>query len=366
MRMSPLGMRLQLAANDPDVSWHMLAENIPVWPDGPPMPNFAWDDAGSYAPSQGMGGLLDAICEREAKRGVRLSRQSLIITNGAFDGLGLVARHLAAKGLRRAVCGGPILLSVSDLFSAAGLQTVVQELGLLVNGQSWENLGLGKQDLVYINTPHNPTGACLDEHAMAGLYEAQTRLGFTLILDLVYDSFVHIPQTMTSPSAMITDWDNIYALNSFSKNYGAPGLRVGWVTAAPEAVEMLCTRLEWERIAVSSNAQLHAAHLCAIGNEELVCRVRAGRTIALEWSKELDAVASTSEGGTHLWIDLRVGDADAFADELMAEHRLIISTGANYCPRSSSYIRLPFGVEPELLQWSLQTIGDVVRRRRQP
>jgi aspartate aminotransferase len=364
MRLTPLSSRRAIAASTPGVNWRILAENVPVWPADPPIPVASWDDNVQYAPSQGVEALLDVLSERESQRGVTIASDSLLVTNGAFDGLGLIARHLVAKGVRRAVCGGAVLLNVSDLFDAVGLQTVIEDFPVAGDKKSPFSLDLGPSDLLYLNTPHNPTGACLDEPTVRAIFDAQLEFGFTVVADLVYDSFVHDLAAAASPLASLPDWRNVYAVNSFSKNYGAPGLRVGWLIAAPEEIEDLTARIEWERIAVSGNAQYQAAHLCSLGNAPLVERVRAGREVALRWAKEVGAVVASPQGGTHMWVDLLVGDAEILADELMTEHGLIISTGANFHPAVDSYVRIPYGVEPTLLQESLETIADVRRRRR--
>jgi aspartate aminotransferase len=361
MRLSPISSRRETAARTPGVDWRILAENIPVWPAEPPMPIAGWDDHAQYAPSRGVEALLDVLGERERRRGAGITADSLLVTNGAFDGLGLIARHLVTKGVRRVVCGGPVLINVFDLFNAAGLRTVVEDFPVVAGGGS---LDLGPGDLLYLNTPHNPTGACLDEEMVRAVFDAQLEFGFTVVFDLVYDSFVHDPAAAASPLASVPDWRNVYAVNSFSKNYGAPGLRVGWLTAAPEEIEDLTARMEWERIAVSGNAQHQAAHLCSLGNAPLIERVRAGREMALRWAEEVGAVVARSQGGTHLWADLLVGDAEMLADELMTEHGLIISTGANFYPAVENYVRIPFGVEHGLLQESFEIIADVLRRRR--
>ncbi|MBA8827781.1 beta-methylarginine biosynthesis bifunctional aminotransferase [Saccharopolyspora lacisalsi] len=364
MRLTPLSSRRAVAAGTPGVDWRILAENIPVWQADPPMPVAGWDDHAQYAPSQGVEALLDVLCERERRRDVTITTECLLVTNGAFDGLGLIARHLAARGVRRAVCGGPVLLNVFDLFNAVGLRTVIEDFPVAAGGKSLFSLELGPSDLLYINTPHNPTGACLDERTVRAIFEAQLEFGFTLVVDLVYDSFVHDPAAAVSPIASVPDWRNVYAVNSFSKNYGAPGLRVGWLMAAPEEIEALTARIEWERIAVSSSAQHQAASLCSLGNAPLVERVRAGRELVSCWAEEVGAVVAPPQGGTHLWTDLLVGDAEVLADELMTDHGLIISTGANFYPALDNHVRIPYGVETALLQESLETIADVLRRRR--
>ncbi|MET8666623.1 beta-methylarginine biosynthesis bifunctional aminotransferase [Streptomyces tendae] len=364
MSLTPLGRRLARAAAAPHEPWEILAENVPVWPEPPSLPTAGWELDGQYAPSQGTDELLEALRLRQLEQGVDLGTDSLLVTNGAFDGLGLIARRLVAKGVRRAVCSGPVLLSVADLLSSAGLDLHVLDWTALFGESRWDALGLGPGDLLYVNSPHNPTGACLDRATASDLLAAQRRLGFRLVLDLVYDSFVQDPAGLAAPLALVEDWRGVYGLNSFSKNYGAPGLRVGWLTADPPEVAELTARMEWERIAVSTRAQNQAAQLCKLGNRPLTERVRAGHRLVLDWARANDVRLSPPQGGTHVWVDPGVADTEALADALMAEHRLVVTTGANYHPADPGHLRVPTGADPDFLARSLETISAVSRRLR--
>ena len=364
MSLTPLGRRLAEVARSPREPWRILAENVPVWPAAPELRSPGWEVDGQYAASQGTDELLEALRLRERGQGVAVGAESLLVTNGAFDGLGLVARRLTGNGVRRAVCSGPVLLSVADLLRAAGLELLVLDWPTLIGERSWTTLGLGPSDVLYLNSPHNPTGACLDEEEARSLFAAQRRLGFTLVLDLVYDSFVHDSAALAAPLALVEDWRGVYGLNSFSKNYGAPGLRVGWITTHPDEVALLTGRMEWERIAVSTRAQHQAAQLCALGNGPLAERVREGHALVLDWARVNGLGVLAAQGGTHVWADPQVPDTEVLADVLMAEHRLVITTGANYHPADARHIRVPTGVDPAFLAESLETLSATSARLR--
>ncbi|MFK0253886.1 beta-methylarginine biosynthesis bifunctional aminotransferase [Streptomyces sp. NPDC090445] len=364
MSLTPLGRRLATVAASPEEPWEILAENVPVWPAPPGLQAADWELDRQYAPSQGTDELLEALRLRQREQGVDVGAESLLVTNGAFDGLGLVARHLLRSGVRRAVCTGPVLLSVADLLRSVGLGLHVLDWPTLIEQRSWTALGLGPEDLLYVNSPHNPTGACLDEAAARALLAAQRHLGFTLVLDLVYDSFVQDPAALAAPLALVEDWRGIYGLNSFSKNYGAPGLRVGWVTADPREVVQLTARMEWERIAVSTRAQNQAAQLCKLGNRSLTDRVRTGHRLVLDWARTNGMRISPPQGGTHVWVDPGVPDTEVLADALMSEHRLVVTTGANYHPADSRHMRIPSGADPSFLTRSLETVSAVSERLR--
>ncbi|AUX29432.1 MULTISPECIES: beta-methylarginine biosynthesis bifunctional aminotransferase [Sorangium] len=365
MEQTPLGKRLARAARASDINWKFLVENVPVWPVAPPVPPYTWGDGDHrYAPSQGVEVLLDALHDRGQSQGVHVGTESILITNGGLDALGLTVRHLRRSGVSRAVCAGPILLSLAQLFDVTGLQLVVQPWSRLWSEQSWRLFRLGPGDVVYINTPHNPTGTCLENWIVKDLLKDQEHHGFALIFDLVYDSFTYGPQRFVSPLALVEEWRNVFGVNSFSKNYGAPGLRVGWLVTEPGTIADLTSHLEMERIAVSTEAQLRAAALCKHGNAPLVERVDHGHQLVVDWALEHGVRLDSVRSGTQAWLDLEAGDTERFADSLLVEDMMIVATGANYYPRDVDHIRVPTGLPASFLAEALQVIARARHRAR--
>ncbi len=366
MKLTPLAQRLARVAAEPDAGWNLLAENVPVWPVPPPLPALRWSDGDDcYAPSQGTDVLLEALAARGRAQGAAIGPESLLVTNGGFDALALAVRRLRAAGARRVVCAGPILESVARLFKGAGLRLDTRDWSELLAGEGWLGLRLGPADLVYVNTPHNPTGVCLAEPVARRLLADQRRRGFTLLLDVVYDAFCYRTGCRPAVIALVEDWHGVFAFNSFSKGYGAPGLRVGWLTGEPGAVRELTAQVEVERIAVSTGAQARAAELLAHGNAPLVEAVAHGRKLVLDWAAAQQVEVGAGHGGTQVWCDLGTGDAERFADRLMADERVVVTTGRNYYPGHPLHIRLPTGLAPARLEEGLRAIArvrDLMRR----
>lgn len=360
MKLTPLSRRLSLMARSPGTDWTVLAENIPEWPVVPQVPVLRWEDGDhAYGPSQGAPELLETLAGRCRRQGADMGTESLMVTNGGFDALALITRFLRTQNAERVVSVGPVLTSVAELFRSIGLELIATDWNTFLIGEQWRLLDLGAADVLYINTPHNPIGACLTEDMARALLADRSRRGFSVILDLVYDSFCFDEEYAASPLAWVDDWQGVFAFNSFSKNFGAPGLRVGWLMAEPSVVEELTGRFEKERIAVSSTAQLRAAALCAIGNEPLVDAVRHGRKLVLDWATARRIDVTAGHGGTQVWVDLQVSDAELFADRLMAEEKVVITTGLNYYPAYPRHIRLPTGISAARLAAGLRSIDKV-------
>jgi histidinol-phosphate aminotransferase len=86
---------------------------------------------------------------------------------------------------------------------------------------------------VFICNPNNPTGSYLSRREIEEVLEA---LGDgLLILDEAYVSFVEKRWN----SAVLTGCDNVLLLRSMTKEYGIPGLRLGYAVACREIIENL-------------------------------------------------------------------------------------------------------------------------------
>ena len=92
--------------------------------------------------------------------------------------------------------------------------------------------------LVYvIPSFQNPTGATLPEDRRRQLADLSRRHGFTVVADEVYQ-LLGYTETPPAPMAAYLDRGNIISVGSFSKIL-APGLRLGWLQAAPDVIERL-------------------------------------------------------------------------------------------------------------------------------
>ena len=91
--------------------------------------------------------------------------------------------------------------------------------------------------LILVNTPHNPSGALVDEDAIRALDAFAQRRGIPLVVDEVYHPIYH-----GAPARSAGEYSRATVLGDFSKSFSLPGLRIGWLLerdaeAAPRARE---------------------------------------------------------------------------------------------------------------------------------
>ncbi|MDE0777045.1 MAG: aminotransferase class I/II-fold pyridoxal phosphate-dependent enzyme [Nocardioides sp.] len=87
---------------------------------------------------------------------------------------------------------------------------------------------------LFVNFPHNPTGALPDRGDFERLLALAREAGVTVVSDEVYRGLEYDPATML-PAACDVD-DRAVSIGVMSKAYGLAGLRVGWLATGNGAV----------------------------------------------------------------------------------------------------------------------------------
>ena len=351
-----LQQRLVFADRDPHRPWTFFIDNVPQWPAKlPPPATFDQQLVTMYGACRGDEALAQAICDREAHMyDLRLTPEQVLITNGALHGLSLLFRCYYQPEAR-AVCHAPIITSVAENLQSIGYQVTLcgssgGELDLDALTSQWDPT----VRLIYINTPNNPTGAVCSPATMQGLVQFAQEQHVALIVDAVYDSFVFHNAKVQNPLTLSAAWNQLYVVNSMSKNFGAPGLRIGWIESAAENIEMVAGMLERECIAIAGGAQQYACQLIRGGNQPLVDLVREGKMVAADLLARMDRVEFHDlAGGTQFFAKLPVEDIEAFADYMQLEHGLVVATTSNYVGVHGSFVRIPIGYPKTTIQHAL-------------
>lgn len=88
--------------------------------------------------------------------------------------------------------------------------------------------------LICINNANNPTGAVMDRTFLLELVDIAQSVGAYILSDEVYQSF---DDSLEVP-AICDLYDKGISVNSLSKTYSLPGIRVGWVAASPSLCQV--------------------------------------------------------------------------------------------------------------------------------
>ncbi|MCR8844954.1 beta-methylarginine biosynthesis bifunctional aminotransferase [Paenibacillus sp. SC116] len=354
-----LQQRLQYIAQHPERSFTYFLENVPQWEATLHPVQLEDTYIREYAPCNGYDFLIEALKERDrAKYKVDFRTNHFLITNGAMHALSLLFRSLYRPGAV-ALVQAPVLGSIVDILKASGYKIVFfysDQQGEMDIEQLYK-LYTPDMQFVYVNTPHNPMGEIISQHVMAQLVRFVQEKGISLVADMLYDSFTFDGKVTHSPLLMTSDWSQVYTVNSMSKNYGSPGLRIGWITSSTGNIEKLSGLCEAECVSISGISQFRAYKFVQQGNRELVEAVRSRKELIenqLGQMKQLEY--NRPSGGTQFLVKFPVEDIDLFADFMLLEYGVALTTTSNYAGLDGSYIRIPLVYPVETTKRALQLL----------
>lgn len=104
--------------------------------------------------------------------------------------------------------------------------------------------------LIYINTPHNPTGLLMPPGVFQQVLALAARRGIIVFSDEVYRESEHDP-AMRLPAACEV-YEHAVSLGSMSKTYGLPGLRLGWFATRDASILERCLEFKYYTTICSS------------------------------------------------------------------------------------------------------------------
>ncbi len=206
-----------------------------------------------YTTTQGLPELLAALRADLAK--VR-PVDGLLVTAGASGGLTLALLALVEPG-DEVLVADPFFVSYRHLVHLAGGRPVFVDTyasGFKVTPAMLERHRTKRTKLLIFNNPVNPTGAAYAPAEVRAIAAWAKRRGLIVLADEVYDRFCfdfpfepfarHHPRTVT--------------VGAFSKTYGMPGWRIGWMAGPEDWVERMTALQQYTFVCAPGPVQ-HAA-----------------------------------------------------------------------------------------------------------
>ena len=199
--------------------------------------------------------------------------------------------------------------------------------------------------IVYLTSPHNPTGSRFTLDAIERLGE-ETDEGTLLVVDEAYGEFADGP----SARQLLAERDDIAVLRTFSKAYGLAGLRLGYAIV-PEAWADAYARVNTP---FAASAVACRAGLSALEDDEHVERTVETAVWSREYMQEaIDAPVSSSHGN---FVLVEVGDAESVSAELRERGVIVRDCSSFGLPE---HIRITCGTESET-ERAVETLNEVL------
>jgi acetylornithine aminotransferase len=194
--------------------------------------------------------------------------------------------------------------------------------------------------IVWVNYPHNPTGAVAPLSFYEELAEAAERHDFVIASDEAYTELWFDEPPV---SALQAERSRTIVFQTLSKRSSMTGYRSGFVAAPPEIVSAL--KAYRPTVGTAPQEFVQRASVVAWDDERHVeetrARYAAKRDVLLPVLADKGWEVVASEATMYLWVVAPEGTADR-----LLEHGVLVAPGAFFGPSGEGYIR--FALVPTL------------------
>jgi aspartate/methionine/tyrosine aminotransferase len=200
--------------------------------------------------------------------------------------------------------------------------------------------------LIYINTPHNPTGLMMPREVLDRVIKLCAARNAWLFCDEVYRELEHDPATLLP--AAVDLYERAISLGSMSKTYGLPGLRLGWLASHDrDALTKIINFKHYTTICSSAPSELLSAlalrqrHVFADRNRAIVlANLALIDAFLIRHANRLSWVRPTA--GTIGFMQVAgVKDTSAFCEQLIADAGVLLLPGTVY--DEPTHFRIGYG-----------------------
>jgi alanine-synthesizing transaminase len=182
-----------------------------------------------YAPSSGIKPAVEAI-EKEAERKGIKNIQDIFITTGASEAIDICLTALVNEGenILTPTPGYPLYTAIQSklkmyenpyyLNEENNWQPDIEDIKRKINDKT--------RAIIIIN-PNNPTGALYSKEILEELIELAIKHNLVIFTDEIYDKLIIDDKEHISIASLNSEAP-VITFGGLSKNYMAPGFRIGW------------------------------------------------------------------------------------------------------------------------------------------
>ncbi len=333
------------------------------------------DNKNGYAPSTAISEALEALRAEAARKGIT-TVQDVFVTNGCGESVDVCLTALLNEG-------DNVLAPCPDypLYSAIVCKTGAQPNTYYLNeDDGWQpdlddmrrKINSRTRGIVLIN-PNNPTGALCTRKMLEQIADIAREHNLLIIADEIYDKLTLDGGEQISLAAVAPDVP-VVTLGGLSKNYLAPGWRIGWSIVSGEAAtvkpfiegmhKLLRARLSAnhpEQYAIKPALEGPQDHLI-----ETIRKLSSRRDLTVNSCNATPHMSCVPPRGAFYAfpkLDIPEGD-DIFVKELLLEKHILVVHGSGFGQKpGSKHIRIVFLPQEEVLKRAYAEMRDFVQKR---
>ncbi len=338
------------------------------------------DGESGYSPSYGVPPLRDAIAVDETRKGWNCSADDVYVCHGVTEALQIIFAATLETGTKVLAPGPhyPPYMAYPQMFGAKTIEyRLASDDGWKVDFDDIEvKMDEDVRLLVLIN-PNNPCGNVAGSDEIDRLLEIAGKWPNCMIIaDEIYDrlDFTGTQVSVASRSSATP----VFTLNGVSKNYYAPGWRIGYIAIHDPSERLSLVRdgierLLRSRLCASTPAQM--GYLAGLQGEKdwmkgYFDKVEEQRDLCLARISQIEGLEVEAPGGAfYMFVrltDERWRDDDkAFVLQLLEQEHVLVVHGSGFSQElGKGHIRIVYLPNIEVLNLAFDRIDNFLKRHR--
>ncbi|HSN95831.1 MAG TPA: aminotransferase class I/II-fold pyridoxal phosphate-dependent enzyme [Nitrososphaeraceae archaeon] len=331
--------------------------------------NAVKDNKNYYTDSEGLPELKKAITEKESQKGMSVTEDDVLITNGVSEGLDMILASIVDPN-SEVLMSGPYYPPYSSYVKFYGGKPV--EFRINEDGRpDLEDLIskiTPRTRAICIISPNNPTGEVFDRKSLQQLIDVAAEHNLYIITDEIYDKIVFDDQ-FTGIGKVSKDAP-VILLNGFSKSYLMTGWRCGYVCFNSNASgldELRKNVPKLARVRMSANLPVQVAAVEALRGPQthiidIVEKLRKRRDYIVKRLNAMEGISCRIPHGAFyvfpkVNLDRYWEDDQQFVLDLLSKTGVLTVQGSGFGKAfGSSHFRIVYLPKEEVLEQAMDKL----------
>lgn len=311
-----------------------------------------------YTVTQGLPELHEKLFAYfRRKYGYKRNNDAALITVGATGGLFLACFALVDEG-DEVLIPDPYFVLYCHLVNVCGGTPVLVDTydsGFRITPELLEQHATPNTRLLIFNNPVNPTGVAYRPEEVRAIAAWAKKRGIVVIADEVYNHFSYdFPH-----ETFLNHYDNTVLVSAFSKTYGIPGWRLGYVIGPREIVNQMCVLQQFSYVCAPTIAQKAIAACLDVDMQpRILDAYRKKRDLIYEGLKDCYDLVKP-QGAFYAFPRVPNHDADEFIRRAL-RNRLVVVPGKTGSSRNTHF-RISFAASNETLQRGIEVLRKLAK-----
>jgi aspartate/methionine/tyrosine aminotransferase len=325
-------------------------------------------DENYYTDSEGLPELRQAIVEKESEKGLSVTEEDVIVTNGVSEGLDMTMASIVDPN-SEVLMPGPYYPPYASYTKFYGGKPV--EFKLHADGRpDLEDLRskiTPRSRALCIISPNNPTGEVFDRKSLQQLIDIATEHDLYVICDEIYDKIVFDSQ-FTGIGKVAKDAP-VVLLNGFSKAYLMTGWRCGYIAMNSNSKKLAGLREDIPKLArvrIAANMPVQIAAVQALRGTQvhipkMVDKLRARRDYVVKRLNAMGMQCKVPRGAFYVFPKINLGtrwkDDQQFVIDLLNSTGVLTVHGSGFgSAYGAGHFRIVYLAPEEMLEKAMDRL----------